>query len=584
MGGSTEGLSQAAPSPAPSASEGEKLRFVLDYAPVGIWLQDGSGKLEFVNKVFCDAMGIPEARFLAAAHYQEVLPAPYVPQCLDSDEKALASKGVSVTYQQLPFVDGRVHDLRVIKAVHRDESGKPLFMVGIAQDVSEEFRQQRQLHEATTRIQHISLHDALTDLPNRIRFLDRLDQAVARARKQATPVVLYLIGLDNFSHINDSHGHPLGDRLLEVVAKRLRGLLPEADMVARLGGDEFVVLREGAEDSLASGRLAESLLDAVARPIGLNEGMFHMTASIGVALFPDDADNGADLLRNGDAALNAAKREARGHYRFYSPRLGEWVSRRARLENNLRVALRREELALWYQPQVETGSGQVVGLEALLRWNHPDLGWIPPDQFIPVAEEARLIVPLGVWVLREACMALVRLQSQGLAPPRMAVNVSPLELHYPDYAHQVSAMLAATGLSPGQLELEMTERAILSEQEEVQANLAALGELGVRIAIDDFGTGYSSLALLRKLRVDCLKIDRAFVESVPQDADARAVIHAVLAMSQALRLEVVAEGVENEEQAAYLEEERCTAQQGYYYARPMPEENLVGWLRSHLSA
>lgn len=562
------------------AVERDKLQLILDYAPVGIWMQDGAGKLEFVNRAFCDAMGIPEERFLAAGHYKELIPAEFVPQCLASDAKALASEGVSVTEQQLPFADGRVHDLRVIKAVKRDARGEPVALVGIALDITEELRRERELEAAASRIQHINLHDTLTGLPNRVRFQERMEQGIARSRMSDAPLALFLLSLDNFGHVNDSHGHPQGDRLLEMLAKRIRAQLPSTDMVARLNGDEFAILRESVGDSLAAGRLAQQLLDTVAQPIVLPDKEFHLAASIGVALFPDDADNPQDLLRNSDAALTSAKREARGHYRFYSPTMGEWVSQRARMENDLRAALRREELTLWFQPQVDAANGRVVGVEALLRWQHAELGWVSTEQFIAVAEEAHLIAALGAWVLREACLALRRMQAAGAELSRVAVNVSAMELHSPDYAQEVFAILAETGVSANQLELEVTERAILSDLYEVCKNLASLREQGVRVAIDDFGTGYSSLAMLRKLRIDCLKIDRAFVEPIPRDADASAVIHAVLAMSQALRLEVVAEGVERLEQAEFLTQEGCTTLQGYLHARPMPEQELIDWLQA----
>lgn len=673
----------------------EKLQLLLDNAPVGIWMQNGAGKLEFVNRAFCMAMGIPEQSFLAAAHYKDVLPGAYVPMCLASDAKAISTQGVSISEQQLPFVDGKVHDLRVYKAVKRDEAGNPLALVGIAVDITEEIQRERvltfwsrvadavqdailvcdqnggiercnpafvrmagytqdqvagrgldsllvypepeqlagiladgsdwqgeailracnghrhegrlaiaplrddagrverlavtftdltPLREAESRIHHITRHDAMTGLPNRARFKERLQQAMDKARERGTGVALVILGLDDFRRINDSHGHQMGDALLTRVSARLRRVLQEQDVVARLAGDEFAILREGLDDEDATSSLARTMLDEIGWPLDLDGQTFNLAASAGIALFPYDGDTVAALMRNCDSALAEAKQHDRGHFRFYSPDMTENVVARARLENDLRGAIKRHEMEVWYQPQVELGTGRIVGVEALVRWHHATEGWISPARFIPMAERARLIDSLGEWVLRGACGLLRVLRAEGLSLARVAVNVSPVQLRKADFVDRVEGVMLEAGCDVHRLELEVTESTLLANPEVSIANMARLRDLGVRVAIDDFGVGYSSLALLRQLPLDCLKIDASFVAGLPADANASAIIRAVMAMAHALRLEVLAEGVETEEQAGFLVGAGCDSVQGFLYARPMPERELLDWLRARQRA
>ncbi|MBI5330655.1 MAG: EAL domain-containing protein [Betaproteobacteria bacterium] len=424
-------------------------------------------------------------------------------------------------------------------------------------------------------------YDPMTGLPNRARLKEFLQHAIDHAHAGGGGFALVLLGLDGFRAINDRFGQETGDDLLTLAADRLRAALPEDHTVARLAGDEFAILAPIADRHQAA-LCAQNLLDRMRQPFPLERGEYHLSASAGLTCCPEDGDSVGLLLRNGDLALAEAKARARGQVRVFQPELSEAASARARLENDLRGALARGEMEVWYQPQIHLDGGRLAGVEALLRWRHPIDGLIAPSHFIPMAEQARLIDALGDWVLREACGLAVALRAEGILLPRVAVNVSPMQLQQPDFVARMAAALAAADCSAPHLELEVTESTLLADPATSIANLVRLRELGIRIAIDDFGTGYSSLAMLRQLPLDCLKIDRAFVSGTPGDANASAIIRAIMAMAHALRLEVLAEGVETEEQAGFLDGAGCDTVQGDLYARAMPVEELIPWLKARM--
>ena len=421
---------------------------------------------------------------------------------------------------------------------------------------------------AEERSQHLALHDALTGLPNRVLLQDRLTQALARARRECNLVALMVLDLDGFKEVNDTLGHPAGDELLKQVAQRIAGSIRESDTLARLGGDEFALVQSAVRQHGAATALAGKVRRLLAAPITFAGHKAQVTASIGIALFPNDGAEAGELLKNADLALYRAKREGRGQHRFFEPAMDAELRIRRRREQELRRALERDEFVLVYQPQLDLRTGALTGVEALARWRHPEHGWVLPGEFIPVAEASGLILPLGAWVLREACRQAAVWCAQGLNLT-VAVNVSPAQLRHPDILEGVSQALRASDLDPGLLELEITEGVVMETfGKDVPDFLARLAAHGVRLAIDDFGTGYSSLAYLRRLPVQRIKIDRSFVHDIGVGHEGGAVVRAIVDLGHALGKEVLAEGVESEAQLAFLEQLGCDAAQGFLIARP----------------
>jgi diguanylate cyclase (GGDEF)-like protein len=386
--------------------------------------------------------------------------------------------------------------------------------------------------------------------------------------------------LDGFKYINDSLGHPVGDKLLQSVAERLKGCVRGSDTVSRQGGDEFVVLLSEvahAEDAAVSAR---RLLMAVAEAHSIDQHDLHITTSIGVSVYPDDGRDAEALIKNADTAMYQAKENGRQSFQFFKPAMNVRAVERQSIEEGLRRALGRREFKLQYQPKIDLGTGAITGAEALLRWNHPTRGPVPPGSFIPVAEDCGLILPIGAWVLREACTQARSWLDQGLHPGTMAVNVSAMEFRDDNFLQGLFEILDDTGLDPKYLELELTESVLMKQVESTASILQALRAGGVKIAIDDFGTGYSSLSYLRKFPVDALKIDQSFVRQISTSGDDTTIVTAIIAMARSLRLRVVAEGVETLEELEFLRANRCDEAQGFYLSRPIPPERFAGLLRT----
>src|SRR4051794_29857443 len=447
-------------------------------------------------------------------------------------------------------------------ALHPEDDGK-VAVLSLVEDITEQVVALEDIH----RLAH---HDTLTGLPNRVLLQDRLGQALARVRREGDGVAVMLVDLDDFKGVNDTLGHVAGDRLLRLVAGRLGGAVRASDTLARLGGDEFAIAQPGLRAPESAAVLARKLLAALAAPFVLGGHELHVAASIGVALFPGDGRDADGLLKAADLALYRAKQEGRGRFRFFEAAMDAEARRRRRVERELRQALGRGELTLVYQPQLDLATGRIEGVEALARWDHPERGPVPPGEFVPVAEASGLIMPLGAWVLREACRQAAAWRREGLALT-MAVNVSPAQLRHPDGLEAVGEALRASGLEPGVLGLEITEGVLMETfgraADEVLRGLAARG---VGLAIDDFGTGYSSLAYLRRLPARRIKVDRSFVRGIGADPEDEAVVRAIVTLGHALGKAVVAEGVETEVQLAFLRELGCDAAQGFLLARPQP--------------
>jgi diguanylate cyclase (GGDEF)-like protein len=425
------------------------------------------------------------------------------------------------------------------------------------------------------RVHHIAFHDDLTALPNRLMLTGSLDQALGRHRRAEMTLAILYVNLDRFKVINDSLGHDAGDILLCLVADRLRAQLREGDCLARVGGDEFVVLIENYDNSMAVSDCAQRLIEQLSAPYRLGNNDCHVTVSIGISTFPADGGDSQSLLKAADVAMYRAKETGRNNYQYYLPSMNIHTLERLELESDLRRALERGEFFLHYQPKVEVASGLITGVEALLRWKHPLRGLVPPLDFIPLAEETGLIVPIGEWVLATACARNKGWQGRGLPKLSVAVNLSARQFADTMLLAKLTRIIHDSGLDPSLLELEITESVVMSNAKCAVSVLERLKSLGVQIAIDDFGTGYSSLAYLKRFPIDILKIDRSFIRDIPADSGDMKITRAIIAMAHGLRLKVVAEGVETPEQLKFLGSQSCDAVQGYFLYRPLQEEELA---------
>ncbi|MES9901197.1 MAG: EAL domain-containing protein [Sedimenticola sp.] len=449
----------------------------------------------------------------------------------------------------------------------RDDAGDIEHYLGIFADISSQHHLKERLHK-------LAYYDGLTGLPNRGLFTDRLDRALAHARRDNQRVALLFLDLDHFKHINDSLGHRIGDDLLTAVADRLKIGVREGDTVARLGGDEFVILLPGQETSLGALEVAHKIKDLLSEVIKMGEHELLVTSSIGIALYPDDGEEGESLLQHADAAMYRAKEKGRNRCQTYSKLMSDGANRRLSLEQELRIAVRDHEFTLAYQPQVDAAEGRLLGLEALARWPREGKEPVGPDEFIPLAEETGLIEPLGQWALHTACTQAQAWYNKGLQLGSIAVNFSGHQLCREGFEQQITDTLIETGLDPKALELEITESVLMDGYPNAPSALSALNEMGIAIAMDDFGTGYSSLAYLKRLPIQRLKIDRSFIMDIPEDKDDIAITMTIIAMARHLGLEVIAEGIETEAQRDFLLQQGCRAMQGYFFSRPLPADEI----------
>jgi diguanylate cyclase (GGDEF)-like protein/PAS domain S-box-containing protein len=422
---------------------------------------------------------------------------------------------------------------------------------------------------------HMAQHDILTNLPNRTLLQDRLSQAIVTANRNDSRIAILFLDLDGFKHINDSLSHAVGDRLLQLVAKRLLAAVRTSDTVCRLGGDEFVILLSEVAHEGDAGVKAGKILSALSAPFEMEQITLRVTASAGVTTYPEDGRSAELLIRNADLAMYQAKEKGRNNYQFFEKGMNVRAVERQAIEGDLRCALERDEFVMHYQPKIDLKTGEITGVEALLRWQHPVRGLVGPMQFISVAEDCGLMLPIGKWVLRESCRQAKAWQDSGLPLIEMAVNVSSVEFRNDQFLGSISTILKETGLEPGYLELELTESVLMQHAEFSVPVLQKLKAMGVRLAIDDFGTGYSSLSYLRQFPIDTLKVDQSFIHEINADTDEATIISAVINMGCRLKHRVIAEGVETAEQLAFLRAHGCDVGQGYYFARPMPAEETA---------
>ena len=432
--------------------------------------------------------------------------------------------------------------------------------------------------QAEAHIQFLAHHDTLTHLPNRALLLDRIQVMLATARRNQTEVGIMFIDLDNFKTINDSLGHYAGDELLKRVASRVQSCLRGVDLVGRLGGDEFLVVLADLTNAEDIAPVAEKIGLAISEPFSLEEQVLSVSASIGVSVFPRDGETPDSLIRNADAAMYLAKEHGRNNWQFFQPSLNKKAFQALALESGIRKAIRELEFTLHYQPEVRTVSGQPTAMEALIRWKHPELGLLGPDQFISVAEHRGMIVPIGRWVINEAIRQAREWADKGMAIP-IAINLSAIQFKQKDLVESIAARLAEHGVSGAMIELELTESLFLEDVGAMTKTLGRLKDLGVTLAVDDFGTGYSSLSYLKRYPIDKVKIDRSFVRDIPRDEDDVAITVAIINLAASLDLRVIAEGVETQEQADFLRKHHCDFLQGYHISRPLPPDDALDWLK-----
>ena len=477
----------------------------------------------------------------------------------------------------------RVHDLNVQARAEEEavskgqlrEANERLVLATVhAQTMTEE------AERVTAQMSHMAQHDGLTGLPNRFLLMDRLTQALSFAHRHGKRVALIYLDIDRFKHINDSLGHAVGDQLLQEVASRLQETVRNSDTVSRQGGDEFIVLLAEMEAARNADVTASKLLLAMGEPFLVGGQVLHITVSIGISVYPDNSSDMDTLVRNADIAMYHAKRGGRNNYQVFSEDMNKRVVVRQSIEAALRKALDAGEFVLHYQPKVSFETGIVTGAEALLRLEAPNERTMYPAQFVRVAEESGLMVPIGRWVLREACRQAVAWTKAGLTMGVLAVNVSAMEFRDKEFMTELHAILLETGMDPTKLELEVTESGLMQDTSHTMAVLYALKELGVRIAIDDFGTGYSSLSYLRRFPIDTLKIDQSFVQDIKADSDEVVLVNTIIAMGRSLKLSVVAEGVETQQQLSYLRSQLCTEGQGFYFGKPVPAANFAALMRA----
>jgi len=548
-----------------------QLQTILDAMPIIIAYVDDQARYSFVNRAFEQWFGTTRARAVGKLSREVIGDAPY--EAIKPHlERVQAGEEVRFEAERASRA-GAKHHFDVHYLPHVAEDGKVLGHFGIMHDITARKQNEKLL-------EYLATHDQLTGLPNRNLLSEHLQHAMSRATRAGHKVGALFVDLDRFKNVNDTLGHDAGDRLLKAVAERFRGTVRGADMVARLGGDEFVVLMDDVHEIQEAATLAHKLVTILAQPFTVDGHDLYVSASVGVAVAPEDGLDASSLLKHADIAMYRAKSQGKNNFQFYSAEATAASFEHLMLENALRKAVERKEFVLHFQPIIDLLTGRTEAVETLLRWRHPDLGLVSPAKFIPLAEESGLIVPIGAWVLEEACRQIAGLKGRGITDLRVAVNLSPRQFRERDLAETVEKALTNSGIEPHRLGLEVTESSMMENPESAAQTLKRFRAMGVRISIDDFGTGYSSLSFLKRFPIDTLKIDQSFVRDIVSDEDDASITRAVIAMGRSLRLDIVAEGVETASQLAFLRAEGCHKAQGFYFSRPVEIGPLGDWLEA----
>ena len=549
----------------------EKYRAIFEDAVVGIFQITPEGRPLSVNRALAEMHGYDSPEQLLAEVSNVVHQLFVDPNRMDELRQMLEEKG-AVRGAEIEVYRRDRTKKWVLMSLRAAIHGNSVLNEGIVEDISDR-------KAAEEQVQLLAYYDALTGLPNRTLLRDRLSQALASARRQKCKVALLFLDLDRFKDINDSLGHSAGDLLLKEVAERLKRWAREQDTVARLGGDEFLIVLASVKDIPGAAVAAERLMDAMTAEFVVQGHPLMVSCSLGISIFPEHGADGETLIKNADAAMYSAKDYGRNNFQFFTGDMNAEVVERLTLENGLRLALDRKEFFLVYQPQMDIATGRITGLEALLRWQHAELGLVPPDKFIRIAENSGLIMPIGEWVLRTACSQARKWQDEGLLAVPVAVNVSAVQFRQEGFRKMIDRVLRETGLAPQYLELELTESLLLSNADVTLSVLRGLKAMGLKLAIDDFGTGYSSFSYLKHFPVSKLKIDGSFVRDVAVNPDDAAITTAIISMAKSLNLKVIAEGVEDEVQMSFLRAHQCDEIQGYYFSKPLAVEEAADKLR-----
>jgi diguanylate cyclase (GGDEF)-like protein/PAS domain S-box-containing protein len=552
----------------------EKYRTILENIEEGYFEVDLNGNFTFCNNSMSRLIGHSKEELLGI-NYKQFTNEETAKEVFQAFNKVYntgeSSRGLDWQIIRKNGVEVYIETSVTLK---KDSSGKPTGFRGIIRDITERKQTEQQIN-------YMATHDNLTGLPNRLMFSQLLNQAIRSAQRHNRQLAVFFIDLDRFKTINDSLGHEAGDRMLKEMAKRFKKSLRADDVVGRLGGDEFIILTEEVDELNQVANVAHKILSSAIKPMVLLGEECRITASIGISIYPGNGTDEQTLIKNADMAMYFAKEEGRNNYQFYSKDIQSQSKERFCIETNLRRALERNELSLEYQAKMDFKTGMITGVEALLRWQNPSLGSVTPTQFIPVAEETGLIVPIGRWVMKTACAQNVAWQRQGLPPVRMAVNLSLRQLMDDNLLKDIKAALVDSGMAPNLWELEITESMVMQNPTRMLAVLTNIKKMGVRLAIDDFGTGYSSLAQIKHFPIDTLKVDRSFIRNLPQDSEDRAITEAVIAMGKTLSLTVVAEGVETQEQKDFLRDHICDEMQGFHFSRPIAPDKFADLLRKN---
>ncbi len=561
----------------------ERFRNIFDEGPVGMILANRNREIVTVNKAFCRLLGYS---------LQELVGQRLVDLTYEEDREKSLNFAAQLSADKAPQTqwekryvrkDGGIVWAKVTASTIHSKEGRTIYHIGIIEDLTES-------RKAADKIHLLAYYDSLTGLPNRTFHKELMKRAIEHAKRHHEIFALIYLGLDNFQRINDTFGHSIGDLLLKAVAGRLTASLRKSDYVAtsyegeatevisRVGGDEFILLAPDLAQAQDTAKTASRLLREISEPYDLDGREVFMSASIGIALYPDDGTEVDDLLKNADTAMGYAKNEGKNNYQFYSASMNSSVLELLTLENDLRKALARNELVLYYQPRVDAATRMVTGMEALLRWIHPQKGLIPPMDFIPLAEANGLIIPIGEFVIRAVCEQIKTWQEAGYKQTPVALNVSARQFDQKNFAEVIREILLEVAVSPQRLELEITESTLMRNSEKAIQTLNELSVMGMGIAVDDFGTGYSSLSYLKRLPLNFLKVDKSFIDNLTSDPSDQAIVEATITMAHGLNLKVIAEGVETEEQLSFLQENGCDEIQGYFFSRPLPSEEIPGIL------
>jgi diguanylate cyclase (GGDEF)-like protein/PAS domain S-box-containing protein len=563
--------------------ESTLLRSIINTIPIGIFWKDSKLKYAGCNNFFLKDLNMKdESELIGKSDYD--LPWKRDGALYRAVDKDIMDTGIGKLNVEEKITDetGAEKWISISKVPQPDGYGKIVGIVGAYQNITNKKKNEKKLKLQRDALEYQAYHDTLTGLPNRLLFLDRLNQSIYKTERSRKKVAILFIDMDRFKEINDSLGHVSGDEAIKDVALRLKTQIRKADTIARFGGDEFTVILDDINNSINIVNIVKKLMHSMNEPFVINKHTIYITLSIGISIYPDDTDTADNLLKNADAAMYKAKHDGRNTYRFYTEDMTEKAFERMALESSLRQAIDRDNFILYFQPQVNGENDKIIGMEALIRWKDEGAGVISPTKFIPIAEDTGLIIPLGEWILRRGMQQIVKWHAEGLHPGRLAINISVRQLQKHHFISMLKRILEETMCQPQWIEIEVTESQIMKNPEQTILMLQEITQLGIKISIDDFGTGYSSLSYLKRLPVNTLKIDQSFVKDIPDDEEAVAIVKAIIALAGSLNLNVIAEGVETQEQKVFLVKNGCSNIQGYLYAEPMPADEMEKILRECL--